>query len=152
VTAEPTACPVCELPGGFHDKDKHAAVEVPRKSIKPTGWLKCPLCIGWDEKGFPEKYILCTDHGAFMTRLDTILAENAEIIGRVDDRTRLEFGESLLQMREGRGRTVRPGERKGGQEWIEYGWSSAKGCSRCPKDLDELVAGEGDEHGQGDPR
>lgn len=100
----------------------------------------CPLCDGWDEDGFPEEYTLCAGHRRFMDWLDGFLEENRDTLGRLDDDTRLEFAESLLQMREGRGRTVRPGELRGGSEWIEY--------SR--EDLDELVAGEGDERGQGD--
>lgn len=131
-------CPVCGEGDGFHDKDKHAEHTVPREAVKPSGWHKCPLCVGWDEGGFPTKYTLCVDHAAFMARLDEIVAENRDVLGRLDDKTRLEFGESLLQMREGRGRTVRPGEWKGGREWIEYG----------DAEIREL-RGEVEERGQG---
>lgn len=39
MTDQPTPCPVCAAPGGFHDKDKHSEHEVPRELIKESGWL-----------------------------------------------------------------------------------------------------------------
>jgi hypothetical protein len=37
-TAAP--CPVCGLPAGFHDRDKHGEHHVPRQLLKAAGWHK----------------------------------------------------------------------------------------------------------------
>jgi hypothetical protein len=36
----PSLCPVCLLPGGFHDPLEHVAHAVPRELVKQTGWHK----------------------------------------------------------------------------------------------------------------
>lgn len=38
---EPAPCPICELPGGFHDSTVHSAKrDIPRELLKETGWQK----------------------------------------------------------------------------------------------------------------
>lgn len=37
---EPKSCPVCNLPGGFHDPGIHGQHQVPRALLKPKDWHK----------------------------------------------------------------------------------------------------------------
>lgn len=69
---------------------------------------QCPLCGEWGtylDTG-PRRQYLCADHKKFMDYLDQFLDENRELLGRLDDDTKIQFAESLEQMKSGQGRVV----------------------------------------------
>jgi hypothetical protein len=81
----------------------------------------CPLCSDWQGELDLSvvAFDLCDNHTGFMRRLDEIIDDNRELLGRLADHERLEFGQSLEQMRRRQGRVIRPEELREGDDGRE---------------------------------
>jgi hypothetical protein len=78
----------------------------------------CPLCTGWCGELDTQlrRDDMCLGHAVFMDRLDAIIDENREVLGRLSEQDKIQFGQSLEQLRRREGRVVHRVELEGDKD------------------------------------